>query len=66
MLEDEGFQYAFSDSGLYVDAGEEVSDEVEVLFVGGYAKLKKVIGRRLVNSKLAEGILSEYEPIYTN
>ena len=34
MLEDEGFQYSFSDSGLYVDAGEEVSDEVEVLLVG--------------------------------
>ena len=34
MLEDEGFQHAFSNGGLHVDAGEEVADEVEVLFVG--------------------------------
>ena len=34
MLEDEGLQHAFSDSGFHVDAGEEVADKVEVLFIG--------------------------------
>ena len=34
VLEDEGFQHTLGDCGFHVDAGEQVLDEVEVLFVG--------------------------------